>query len=363
MEHATLVIDIGTSTTLAGYGGESEPAAVLSTILGKPRNSYEYSNNDFCVGSNVIKMASQYSVRYPIENRLISDFDDFTCFLSTIFSQQLNCPQINTHPILLTLSPFEPTSTKETVLQIIMETFKAPAFYPASTAEMVLYSSGITSGIVIDSGEAGTYAMPVFECYSIPYYSGQLDIGGRHVTDQIKKALQQRGYSLNNEKDILNDLKSQICYITPDPTQNLQDAPTKTFTAPDGTEVKLASQAYLCPEILFRPMLCNVDQPGTSEIASKVISSIDDDIRDILANHIVLAGGSTLFPGYADRLSKDLTSYLPEQKTHIISDPNRIISTWVGGSILSSLSTFPKLYISKDEYEENGASILPLKMY
>ena len=79
----------------------------------------------------------------------------------------------------------------------------------------------------------------------------------------------------------------------------------------------------------------------------------DVDIRRDLYANIVLSGGTTMFPGIADRMTKELTSLAPStMKIKVVAPPERKYSVWIGGSILSSLSTFQQMWISKPEYDE-----------
>jgi actin-related protein len=48
-------------------------------------------------------------------------------------------------------------------------------------------------------------------------------------------------------------------------------------------------------------------------------------------------------------------------KIKIIAPPERKYSVWIGGSILASLSTFQQMWISKQEYDESGPSIVHRK--
>ena len=85
----------------------------------------------------------------------------------------------------------------------------------------------------------------------------------------------------------------------------------------------------------------------------------DVEIRKNLFGNIVLAGGSSLFPGIAEHLQKEMTALVfPTTKVNVVAPFDRKISAWVGGSVLSSLSTFQKMWISKDEYDENGPTIV-----
>ncbi len=69
-----------------------------------------------------------------------------------------------------------------------------------------------------------------------------------------------------------------------------------------------------------------------------------------------------MFPGFADRMAKEITAMVPSgNRIRILAAPDRKYSAWIGGSILSSLSTFQTMWISKQEYEEYGPSIVHRK--
>src|SRR5271154_4702981 len=66
-----------------------------------------------------------------------------------------------------------------------------------------------------------------------------------------------------------------------------------------------------------------------------------------------------MYPGIADRMQKEITALAPSTiKIKIIAPPERKYSVWIGGSILASLSTFQQMWISKQEYDESGPSIV-----
>ena len=90
----------------------------------------------------------------------------------------------------------------------------------------------------------------------------------------------------------------------------------------------------------------------------------DVDIRKDLYSNIVLSGGTTMFPGIAERLTKELTALAPAaMKIKVVAPPERKYSVWIGGSILASLSTFQQMWISKAEYDESGPSIVHRKCF
>merc|ERR1711879_402883 len=94
------------------------------------------------------------------------------------------------------------------------------------------------------------------------------------------------------------------------------------------------------------------------------IKMCDVDIRKDLYANIVLSGGSTMYPGIADRMQKEITTLAPStMKIKTIAPPERKYSVWIGGSILASLSTFQQMWISKQEYDESGPAIVHRKCF
>ena len=90
----------------------------------------------------------------------------------------------------------------------------------------------------------------------------------------------------------------------------------------------------------------------------------DVDVRRDLYQNIVMSGGSTMYAGIAERLNKEVVALAPSSmKIKVIAPPERKYSVWIGGSILSSLSTFQTMWITKSEYDESGPSIVHRKCF
>jgi actin, other eukaryote len=99
-----------------------------------------------------------------------------------------------------------------------------------------------------------------------------------------------------------------------------------------------------CPEVLFQPSLIGMEAGGIHEMTYNSIMKCDVDIRKDLYSNIVLSGGTTMFPGIADRMSKEITALAPSSmKIKVVAPPERKYSVWIGGSILASLSTFQQV--------------------
>ena len=137
-----------------------------------------------------------------------------------------------------------------------------------------------------------------------------------------------------------------------------------SYELPDGQTITVNDQRFRCPEALFKPILIGKELPGFHEITYQSIMKCDVDIRKDLYSNIVMSGGTTMFPGIPERLSKEVTALAPStMKIKVVAPMERKFLVWIGGSILSSLSTFQTMWITKAEYQETGASIVHRKCF
>jgi centractin len=389
LHNTPIVIDNGSGTIRAGYAGEDLPKCFFPSFVGRPKHLRVLAGGlegDVFIGKRAEELRGLLKIRYPLEHGVVTDWEDmekiwqhiYTDELKTLSEevccaslahwynqtrQELTRPQ---HPVLLTEAPLNPRANRDMAAQILFETFNVPALYTSIQAVLSLYASGRTTGIVLDSGDGVSHAVPVYEGFAIPSSIRRIDVAGRDVTEHLQTLLRKHGsvFHTSAEKEIVKKIKETTSYVALDPKKEEKEwmttsnrggeSKTVQYTLPDGHKLNIGPERFRAPEILFDPEIIGLEWPGLHQIVVDAINRTDMDLRKALFGSIVLSGGSTMIKGFGDRLLHEVQRLaVKDMRIKIFAPPERLYSTWIGGSILAGLSTFRKMYVSIDDWHES----------
>lgn len=242
---------------------------------------------DTFIGRKAQEFRGLLKIKYPMEHGIVTDWDDMERIWNWVYTEELgtlseevsatpdpagaltDVPVMLQHPVLLTEAPLNPRSNRDIAAQIFFDTFNVPALFTSVQAVLSLcvrrslrrsnihslispltrYSSGRTTGIVLDSGDGVTHAVPVFEGFSMPHAIRRIDVAGRDVTDHLQLLLRKQGHHLHTsaEREVVRTIKEKCCYVAANPAKEEKDTAGRTeeFRLPDGNAI----QVCLCSRV------------------------------------------------------------------------------------------------------------------
>lgn len=378
-----IVLDQGTGYVKIGGAGTNFPDYTFPSMVGRPiLRAEEHLDNqveikDIMCGNEAADVRSMLQISYPMENGIIKNWEDMEHLWDYAFYEKMRC-ETKGQKVLLTEPPMNPLKNREKMVDLMFEKYNFGGVYVAIQAVLALYAQGLSSGVVVDSGDGVTHIVPVYESTVLNHQTRRLDIAGRDVTKNLINLLLRRGYAFNRTADFdtVREIKEKLCYASYDldfdtKLANETTSLVRNYELPDGRVIKISSERFEAPECLFQPGLVDVEQPGIGESLFQTIQSCDVDIRSTLYKSIVLSGGSSMYPGLPSRLEKELKqqwlvhvlkgdpSRLDKFKVRIEDPPRRKHMVFIGGAVLANImADKDHMWISKQEWEEQGPRIL-----
>ncbi|XP_067341708.1 actin-related protein 3B isoform X4 [Channa argus] len=317
---------------------------------------------DFYIGDEAIDKPN-YATKWPIRHGMVEDWDLMEKFLEQVIFKYLRA-EPEDHSFLMAVLALAASWTSRQVGQRTL------------------------TGIVIDSGDGVTHAIPVAEGYVIGSCIKHIPIAGRDITFFIQQLLRDREVGIPPEQSLetAKAVKERYCYICPDIVKEFtkyDSDPGKWIKQYRGINavsktafhIDVGYERFMGPEIFFHPEFANPDfmQP-ISDVVDEVIQNCPIDVRRPLYKNIVLSGGSTMFRDFGRRLQRDLKRVVDARlrlseelsggrikpkpmEVQVVTHHMQRYAVWFGGSMLASTPEFFQVCHSKKAYDEIGPSI------
>lgn len=416
-----LVIDVGAHSTRAGYAGEDSPKQYWESIVGLPTSvtRENISAKHYTFPLNLYLKRDNLDVRpvlFQTGQDLGFDCDAFERVVQQCCSAEVGLSiDLKGKPVLLTEPNRHYRLFRTKMAELMFEQFQVEALYVAKKAVLSSFASGKWTALVVDAGALGTSITPVQDGYTLQRNMQEFPVGGNLLEDELAKLLADREYNVMpqfavkvnvidakkgdavpvdcssvtrsymeyGKRKVVRDLKCAICRVAEEykpieaakrQSGNRPDIdPNARHELPDGTPIAFAEDIGMTiAEMMFQPRLMSTasrtaDFNGIPAAISNCIQKCDPDLRKDLLGTIILTGGTSLMPGYSERVHKELQAderFSGTNKFKIVSHSaglERQFSSWIGGSILASLGTFQQLWVSRVEYNEHGSDIVERK--
>ena len=364
-KYSTVVIDVGSGLVKAGFGGEDGPRSIFNTIVGTPKQvglMVGMELKERYVGDDAISKYEIMNFSYPIQRGEVTDWDKFENLMHfLLYSEMKVVPEEVS--ILITESPRTSRENREKLTEILFETFNVKRLHIANSSMLGLFSYGKTSGLIVDSGFNITSTVPVYEGYPLSHASIRINIGGEDLSKNLLSMIQNNldeNYKDIKGRILADDIKEKLGYLllNKDDDDDVKDV---TYELPDGKKIELSKELYKANEILFSPNEENEKEKGLLSIKNMVIDSInkcDNEIKNDIKENICLTGGTTLLKNFPEKLKNELSESSEGANFNLSAEQERLFSTWIGGSIVSSLDNFQFMWVNKKEHTDNGKNLL-----
>ena len=374
-----LVIDCGSSRIRIGFAGDPSSMISIPSVVGRPdAQRRALGMRDSYVGEEALRKAALLEMTEPIQGGLIADEPSLEILLRAAVHDQLgqSADQLRRTPLMLVDRSLSPMHVRERLCQLAFEQLNVPSFYCTSSGSMALFSTGRTTGIVVDVGDTVTTVEVIYQGYVMPHATRRADLGGRVLTLYLARLLSTQsnasGVGLQSlrspsiaDLQCLHAIKEEHVRVAMDFDKALASAEEdKRSFEWKGQTLTMGRERFLVGEALFQPSLFGSEACGLHELVQQALEASDIDIRSLLLEHIVLTGGGSALVGLAERLAKWLeTRFQCYSHPEVLTPPTPQDMVWDGAATTASLPATKGMFFTQAEYDELGPSGVHTKFF
>lgn len=379
---STFILDNGAFYAKAGLSTE-KPKIIPNCIMkakSERRRPFVGNQIDEC------RDASGLFYILPFQKGYLINWDVQKTVWDYIISKEC-CPvNLNQTSVIFTEPPFNFPSNQEALEEIFFEEFDCHSLLRINAVSLSCYNykqkyPNSKCCIVVDCGYSFTHIVPYVNDTKMKEGIRRIDVGGKLLTNHLKEILSYRQLHVMDETYVINQVKEDSCFVSQDFYGDMETAKlkgntiVKDYVLPDFTSLRrgflqdpgveseqqtlrLSNERFSIPEILFHPSDVGIRQMGIPEAIIDCLKACDEEAWPHLLSNIILTGGSAKFPGFQERIFKEVRSLAPiEYPVNVMLAEDPITYAWEGGKLLSKDPTFSSFLVTREEYEEEGHNI------
>lgn len=262
---------------------------------------------------------------------------------------------VTNFPLLISVPVLQSKAVTATMGQVLFEQYQVPFLKITASAPLVMVAHNLQTGIVVDCGHLGTSVMGMVQGQYLYPTCVENDIAGDALTRHVANMLQVK-YA------VAEQIKIQVGQC------NTSNNTSTEYKLPDGSMLHIDGklQAAIC-EPLFQPSMINKSCPSIVQLLGDALAKVNpsEQRQYNLLGNIVTTGGTSLLPGFAQRLMELVQQ---EQGISLVDHcikavPSRKHSAWIGGAIQASIPANLQKFVSLQEYEESGPLLVQSQIY
>jgi len=366
MEGPKVIIENGTTFMKCGFSGDDFPRSVFRPIVGIPRKNKVNGKQivgckyrDTFVGDEAFRPRNVFGKSTDtIENARFTNWSEAERLWSHVFSNELRVVSEECHVFM----PESAATTKDDlikIMEIIFEEFQVISFASVLQPKLSLFSTGLLTGTVLDSGGGLTSVTPILNGETLPIDRCTSHVCGKSVDDRLKEILSKQGHTdliLSKNYYEFENIKKQCCKVARSKeniekefTENKQD----TYKLPDGQVISLEKNAYKISEVLFDSSSTSKSEAGINDCLKFTFEKLSNFPQ--VCENVVISGGTSLLKGFPERIKSELQKITQNQIFKLNACDERRYNVFIGASVLSSLNYFNQFQLKREIYNELGS--------
>ncbi|CAH8583897.1 Actin- protein 6, variant 2 [Schistosoma haematobium] len=409
MASPTLILDMGGGSLKIGFSTDPHPKIIDNSIFkSKTLGGRTFVGNEIEQCNN---LSSLFCVM-PFKKGYINNWEVQCQILDTTLKSIVKTNSQNSlsdHNLIVTEPYFNFSSTKEAMNEIFFEDYQVAGLIRTNPAFLSAYKYRSESAqrlsrycIVIDSGYSFTHIVPMADGFVMKDFVIRLTVGGKILTNRLIEAVSYRHLDVRSEIYIMNQCKEDVCYVSTDFWQDMNisrsnqksNSILREYVLPNYVDVhrgyvrdpnavasensgkdkseqrasnlsqqgyvlRLNNERFTVPELIFHPSDVGYQEMGLTEAIHYLMSErLPAAVRPGAWANFMVMGGNACFPGFADRLQRDIRTQAPDDlPVNVFKPPNPQTYAWEGGVLFCQNSdSFNHFLVTRKEYEEQGSS-------